>query len=186
MEYRITRIAEHDDELYHYGVKGMKWGVRRKYYNKDGSLNTSGKQRELKRTYKAEKKAASSRNERKAAKTRYRQGIEKTYNKKYDSLNRAIDQQNIGKRGVNRINDRINRGESYAKASTKEYAKSYAKGMAISAALMASPYIANAAMKSISKYANTRAMQRANDGLAKIGTFQYERVAGEVYRKVMK
>lgn len=31
-------------ELYHHGVKGMKWGVRR-YQNKDGSLTPSGKKR---------------------------------------------------------------------------------------------------------------------------------------------
>lgn len=31
-------------ELYHYGVKGMKWGVRR-YQNKDGSLTKAGKKR---------------------------------------------------------------------------------------------------------------------------------------------
>lgn len=31
-------------ELYHHGVKGMKWGVRR-YQNKDGSLTDRGKKR---------------------------------------------------------------------------------------------------------------------------------------------
>ena len=31
-------------ELYHYGVKGMKWGVRR-YQNKDGSFTAAGKHR---------------------------------------------------------------------------------------------------------------------------------------------
>lgn len=33
-----------DGELYHYGIPGMKWGVRR-YQNKDGSLTTAGKYR---------------------------------------------------------------------------------------------------------------------------------------------
>ena len=37
-------IYTSDGELYHWGVKGMKWGVRR-YQNKDGSLTAAGEKR---------------------------------------------------------------------------------------------------------------------------------------------
>lgn len=42
MEYDYILTA--NGELYHSGVKGMKWGVRR-YQNKDGSLTAAGKKR---------------------------------------------------------------------------------------------------------------------------------------------
>lgn len=32
------------NELYHHGIKGMKWGIRR-FQNEDGSLTASGKKR---------------------------------------------------------------------------------------------------------------------------------------------
>ena len=38
----VKRI--NNDELYHHGVKGQRWGVRR-YQNKDGSLTSEGKKK---------------------------------------------------------------------------------------------------------------------------------------------
>ena len=39
------------EELYHYGVPGMKWGVRKRYLNSDGSLNDKGIKKYAKKGY---------------------------------------------------------------------------------------------------------------------------------------
>ena len=44
------------EELYHWGIKGMKWGVRR-YQNNDGTLTSEGKKRKQSKIDKIDKKA---------------------------------------------------------------------------------------------------------------------------------
>ena len=42
-------MYRYNNELYHWGIKGMKWGVRR-YQNSDGSYTAAGKKRRKFRT----------------------------------------------------------------------------------------------------------------------------------------
>lgn len=62
MEYEF--VTSNNGELYHWGIKGMKWGIRR-YQNKDGSLTPAGQKRRAKleselKTLKGKKTAGSS------------------------------------------------------------------------------------------------------------------------------
>lgn len=42
--YYVAGIPYSSDELYHHGIKGQKWGVRR-FQNEDGSLTAAGRER---------------------------------------------------------------------------------------------------------------------------------------------
>ena len=44
MTYYVAGIPYSNNELYHFGIKGQKWGIRR-YQNDDGSLTPAGKAR---------------------------------------------------------------------------------------------------------------------------------------------
>lgn len=51
----MSFVKNYNQELYHYGVKGMKWGVRR-YQNADGSLTDLGKRKAINREAKQYRK----------------------------------------------------------------------------------------------------------------------------------
>jgi hypothetical protein len=75
------------NELYHYGVPGMKWGVRR-FQKKDGSLTTAGKKRQAKIEAREQKKLQ----KKQAA---WERNVSKNwlnaYNNAADKINKRID-----------------------------------------------------------------------------------------------
>ncbi len=44
--YILQKEVDYMKELYHHGIKGQKWGIRR-FQNKDGTLTTAGKKRRI-------------------------------------------------------------------------------------------------------------------------------------------
>lgn len=86
-----------DIALYHYGIKGMKWGVRR-YQNKDGTYTAAGKKRR--------EKSISPREEAKSLSD--------------DELRKRINRMNMEKQYVNLINERnVSKGKQFMKKAAK-------------------------------------------------------------------
>ncbi len=150
------------NELYHYGVKGMRWGIRRN--RKKDNINTANKNR---------KKII------------------------YSRKDMEIDRILYGDRGVNRIKKRMNNGSSHRKAVIMETMREIGVNTVVpSVVTLASldhmtngsihKYMFKTFSEAARKYANNRAKQKANAGLARIGTYSYRKVAKDVYESVMR
>jgi hypothetical protein len=78
---------EHNNELYHWGVKGMKWGVRR-YQNPDGSLTNAGKKRQARIERKDQKKLQKKQT---AWERKVKNNWVDAYNSAADKINKRMD-----------------------------------------------------------------------------------------------
>ena len=117
-----------ENELYHYGIKGQKWGVRR-YLDSDGSLTDAGKKRVAKlnaKINKADKKAIESFN---SSKKRFQDKKSFSKEKGLDEYQKAILSKNYSDYYLKKLRAIvINRNESLkVRAAEYEAGKAFAE-----------------------------------------------------------
>lgn len=110
-------------ELYHHGVKGMKWGVRR-YQNADGSLTPAGK----KRYSGPDGDVLQKKDNYKQAKREYSKSYDKAYNKAIAGYSPIKKHREANEQRWKDVHDKANAAD----AARKEY-KDAKKSHAISA-----------------------------------------------------
>lgn len=131
----IYGIKKNEEHLAHYGVKGMKWGVIRAIGKESGrrlgikySGVVAGKQigRAMSKNNRGWNNPNSRKNKKIDRKISKRVG---ELNSGYDRGNARQDYNSLGKRGVKRINWRMNKGQKYDRAYTTEIGRRITTGV---------------------------------------------------------
>lgn len=98
-----------NDTICHYGVKGMRWGIRR-YQNKDGSLTAAGKRRLRKKWSRS-----------------YNQTVDRANKEGYPKINKRYE--NIDIWGNDEKPYSTKMGQKYIKEIDKEWRTSYVESL---------------------------------------------------------
>lgn len=130
-------------ELYHHGIKGQKWGIRR-YQNSDGSLTDAGKKR-------AKKKFSQKSNSRLIFELN-----------RYNDANTVYDI--MRKRNNSYATESItNYGRNFFEKESRTYSKQIAKGKDMSEILMKELQERGANIKKVTSYGRSFVDRHANE-----------------------